>query len=583
MASQWQRGSGLTSLVSSVLHDSRIWRPKDDIAFLPKKQAEVMSFASKHERSSGIRKAEPTMTPIAARRARSPVAPGALLLPVILAFVPLVTRAELLYFKKGGSIHAPASFDGNRVVIDLPEGRHEFLRDEFRKLVPGFSPEREWDDRRRRTRSAGVPVRFAGVWWAIENGLISQAVEEIRQLHELDPRHDPTTRMAKTICDLERACPDPDTTAFRKALGVSTSIARGPHIVLLHQRTDAEAGERIALLERVLAGYYLVFAGQGIDLKVPESRLIFAWFDSQADYLAFLHTQNADAFASTRGYYHPTWNAVVAYDSRSSDRQRTGRESALARREELRQFQTTVERLQAGAKLRVTLTGEKPQVIGRAQAGTLLDRLEREVRREELLLELERREFDDATAAHELIHLLVANSRLLPRHDAFPVWLQEGLAMQFEVIRGGRWAGVGRANEFRLPDWRQLRPAPSLEPLVRDVGFGRGYRRDAYAQAWSLVYFLRSRHSAGFLTFLDLLRSRDSALDDLAPSDRWLAVFHRAFGSDLEALEGEWHQFMSDVKSPLERHAPDSELPSPPATPSSAAARHRARAPRSTD
>ena len=48
---------------------------------------------------------------------------------------------------------------------------------------------------------------------------------------------------------------------------------------------------------------------------------------------------------------------------------------------------------------------------------------------------------NEGTAAHEIIHLLAANSGLLPRHDAFPIWLQEGLAMQFEVIRGGRWAG----------------------------------------------------------------------------------------------------------------------------------------------
>jgi hypothetical protein len=502
---------------------------------------------------------------------------------MVLASLPFPARAELLYFKKGGSVQAPATFDANRVVIDLPDGRHEFLRDDFLKIVAGYSPEREWDERRQRSRSATVLDRFEAVWWAIENGLISQAVEEIRELHALDPNHPALARMGKTIGDLERACPDPQATGFRKALGVSTSLARGPHLLLFHQQTEAEAAERIALLERVLTGYYLVFAAHGIELKVPERRLMFAWFENQADYLAFLHAQNADAFATTRGYYHPAWNAVVAYDSRSSDRQRTGRESSLARREELREFRTMVDRLPDGAKLRVTLTGEKAQVIGHSQAGTLLERMEREVSREELLLDLERRGFDDATAAHELIHLLVANSGLLTRYDAFPIWLQEGLAMQFEVIRGGRWAGIGRANDFRLPDWRQVRPAPSLEPLVCDVGLGRGYRRDAYAKAWSLVYFLRSRHPAGFLTFLDLLRSRDSVLEDLAPADRSLAAFHRAFGKDLATLEAEWHQFMSDVRSPLERQAPDPQAPSPLAAPSRATVRRPTPAPRSTN
>ena len=84
---------------------------------------------------------------------------------------------------------------------------------------------------------------------------------------------------------------------------------------------------------------------------------------------------------------------------------------------------------------------------------------------------------DEGTAAHEMIHLLAANSGLRPRHDSFPVWLQEGLAMQFEVVRGGRWAGIGRANDLRLPDWRRLPTAPRLEPLVHDAGYGHGYER----------------------------------------------------------------------------------------------------------
>ena len=58
------------------------------------------------------------------------------------------------------------------------------------------------------------------------------------------------------------------------------------------------------------------------------------------------------------------------------------------------------------------------------------------------------------TLAHEMIHQLAADSGLLPRHDAFPYWLHEGFAAQFEVIRGGRWAGISRAHDLRLPDWR---------------------------------------------------------------------------------------------------------------------------------
>jgi hypothetical protein len=165
-----------------------------------------------------------------------------------------------------------------------------------------------------------------------------------------------------------------------------------------------------------------------------------------------------------------------------------------------------------------------------------------------------------------MVHQLTADSGLVPRHDAFPAWLHEGFAAQFELIRGGRWAGISRANDLRLPDWRGLKPAARLERLVRDTGFGRGYQRDLYAQAWALVYYLRMRHPGEFVTFLDLLRNplveaasdggpaRDSAQEP--HGERVVAAFRRAFGNDLDVLDGDWHQYMAGIRTPLEQHAP---------------------------
>ena len=85
-----------------------------------------------------------------------------------------------------------------------------------------------------------------------------------------------------------------------------------------------------------------------------------------------------------------------------------------------------------------------------------------------MLLDLERRSIDLGTAAHEMIHQLAAESGFLPRHDAFPHWLNEGLAAQFEVIRGGRWSGISRAHDLRLPDWQtDSRPNPAGAPGQR--------------------------------------------------------------------------------------------------------------------
>ena len=135
------------------------------------------------------------------------------------------------------------------------------------------------------------------------------------------------------------------------------------------------------------------------------------------------------------------------------------------------------------------------------------------------------------------------------------------MAAQFEVIRGGRWAGISRAHDLRLPDWRRVQSPLRLERLVRDAGFGRGYQRDLYAQAWALVYFLRTQQPRQFLTFIDLLRSPnlESQSTVSAAGDRVFDAFQRAFGTDLDRLDDEWHKFMKTVQTPLEQNAAPGE------------------------
>ena len=130
--------------------------------------------------------------------------------------------------------------------------------------------------------------------------------------------------------------------------------------------------------------------------------------------------------------------------------------------------------------------------------------------------------------------------------------------MQFEVVRGGRWAGIGQPHDIRLVDWRKLQPPPALDSLLRDRGFGHGYRRDPYVQAWAFVYFLRARHGDQFIRFLDLLRNPQSPSE---PPTTPLQTFHRVFGEDLAPLESEWREHLAATRSPLEAHEPHPQTP----------------------
>ena len=172
-------------------------------------------------------------------------------------FAVRTCRSELIYFHKGGEAQLPATIEGTRIILALPDGKVELTRDDIRKIVPGFWPAAEWEPRRRQVRASSAEARFAAAWWAIENGLTTEVVAELREIHALDPKHLPTARMTAVLDRLDEPCIDPDFDRFQKALGIETRVARGPHVILLHQHSDAEADERIALLERVITGYHL--------------------------------------------------------------------------------------------------------------------------------------------------------------------------------------------------------------------------------------------------------------------------------------------------------------------------------------
>ena len=183
----------------------------------------------------------------------------------------------------------------------------------------------------------------------------------------------------------------------------------------------------------------------------------------------------------------------------------------------------------------------------------MIARLDGEITCESLLLDLDRRSVDLGTAAHEMVHQLASDSGLVPRHDPFPDWLHEGLGGAVRGIRGGRWAGISRAHDLRLPDWRRLRSA-AAERLVRDAGFGRGYNRDLYAQAWAFVYFLRTQRSQ---RVPDLHRPVAQAEWEgnrtrHGRGDRIFDAFQRAFGTDMDRRK-RLAPFMKTVQTPLEQ------------------------------
>ncbi len=475
-------------------------------------------------------------------------------------------RAELLYFKNGGRTQAAAAIDGQVVRVLTPAGPFAFDRSDFRAIVPGNWPETEWPERRKQALAGSANDRFAAAWWALENGLTPEAESMLRETLAADKSHQPAGRMVAMLDRLTRPCADPNVEPLVRAVGGDPAVERGPHVILVHHLQPAEAAERVDVLERVVHTYYLIFVAKGLELRLPTRRMASLCFGDRNAYRAFLKAEHGGAFINAGGYYHPTLNTVVTFDSRTDAPLTALRQSIDARKAELADLRTAIDGMPPKSRLRMTFPSERPRTMTRMEAREALARFERDVPRMELFRELDWRSIDLGTAAHEMVHQLMATSGLYHQHDDFPTWLHEGFAGQFEVIRGGRWAGVGRAHDIRLPDWRSLKPPPRLIPLVRDEGFGHGYQRDVYAKSWALVYFLRKRHPDAFITYLDLLRNPGRS--PLRADERYMAPFTTAFGSATAELERDWLEFVGSLSTPLESHEPKPSPPAPRSRPS---------------
>jgi hypothetical protein len=464
-------------------------------------------------------------------------------------------RGELVVFAEGGAAQLPAEFDGEVVRLIGPEGPVEFLRDDFHTIVPGHWPEADWPDLRDRALAGDASRRYSAAWWALEHGLIDEAVAMLRSANESDPGLQPVAQLIELLDRLDRPAASPDLASLRKVLpGGSFSVVENDRLVLLHQHDEAEAAGRLDLLDRVLTAFFLSFAAQGFPLQVPPEKLVAVWFAEESDYLDYIRKEVGESFLTTRGYYHPTRRVVFFINPRNRGEDRRLEAARKARLLELDRAEASLSSVPAGARFRFGISGERPRILDRASASRLVSRLRRDTQREELLRLLDRSHAGSAAAVHEVVHQLVIASGLAPGYDRFPVWLHEGIAMQFEAFRGGRWAGLGSIPAHRLDQWRALPYPPPIEPILRDEGFGSGYVVDRYASAWALVWFLRTEQPERFVAFLDRLRNPIGE-PSLEPGDRVLSAFWASFGPDLDGLRSDWITGLGALRSPLEAEA----------------------------
>jgi hypothetical protein len=281
------------------------------------------------------------------------------------------------------------------------------------------------------------------------------------------------------------------------------------------------------LLNEVQADFANYLRVRRFELKPLEFPLIAVVFPTREQFEQRCQADGVPVADSLRGYYSTRTNQIVFFD------QTTEEEAAQAL------IDKEVARVKAkyGSKPSQG-TPAKPagQVSRRTNSG--LDGLSRD------------------TTVHEAIHQLSYNTGLHSRIGKNPVWVVEGLAMQFEIGALDTAAPArstkrtkGTVNLARLAnfdDYRKNRRVDgSLTKLIAGEEPFSNSTVDAYSESWMLTWYLIQTRPVQYTQFLQTLSAR-GAIAEYSEENR-IRDFKAAFGDDLAWFEVEFLRYADNL------------------------------------
>ncbi|RCS49420.1 DUF1570 domain-containing protein [Bremerella cremea] len=378
---------------------------------------------------------------------------------------------------------------------------------------------------------------------ALKIGKLDLFYQACKAAWEIDPNDD----RIKKLVELKRAIekPVPIDPAQEKIMRDFTKnradmkFMRSKHFLLLHDTSDKKdsrtrktrAEERLELLETVYASFLMKFCLEGVELEVPDKLLMVVLFAEHSEYLQFVNLLGPD-LASAAGFYHRIHNVAVFYD------------------------QGTDQSFELLNALNREIQHERDEIVRRKISG--LADIIRFADTLNLLIEVKRENLDIEVVSHEATHQLAANTGLMPADSPIPVWVAEGLATYFESPKQAAWSGIGAVNAERLNWYRELAPIrkySNIDFIVSDQIFTRSANNfttlHAYGQSWALTHFLMEKHFDKLVLYYRELGKLPKASH--AKPEELQKVFDKVFGSDKQALDGQWRAYMRSLKTDLER------------------------------
>ena len=280
-------------------------------------------------------------------------------------------------------------------------------------------------------------------------------------------------------------------------LGNGFSVSSTDHFCVAHDSGMPQARQLADRLEEAFLQFQSFFEQSGFELQSPPMRLSWISFSDQDLFAQYVRRAEKTDVSRLSGYYSAKTNRVVIVESASPDR------------------------LAAEQTAPVQIAGD---VLGDIAPKTVTNDPNQFVK-----------------IAHELAHQLAFNTGLQKRGVMYPLWVSEGLAMQYET----KLTLPHRGNTDRSDRLVEMQIHNRLIPLERFASItrlpaNRDYCEDLYAQAWGFFDFLLTRHPDVLQNYLKSLYNGKVGFRSVSTVEREFSAY---FGS-IDDLNSQWAHYI---------------------------------------
>ena len=490
---------------------------------------------------------------------RRPIA--TLILALGLGLAASTATADVVVLKSGRRVTGRVEEDADVVRVVMAGGVLRFARGDVERIERSELPEEEVARRRAELAPGDVTGALALAEFAGVSGLVAARGELLELALGWAPDDADVRRLRDRWRVHEREIPAaPEAEVALAALhGPGARIHRTKHWRIAHVGDPALARRRGEMLEAAWRKFHGLAERIGMEPRVLGDRLEAHLFPDHASWMAAVGLP-AEKVGGMNGLFLGTTGRIYLYDTATSPRARAAREEASGEIAALAEARAALETQREQLALLERALAEPGRVQGEDRRRKLeawvaeakekivhhaaeVSRREGELRRYEAEVERYFSEENLASTTHEACHQIAYATGVNRMGQAR--WLVEGLATLFEVTSRASFV-LEAPNEGRLRDVRAAWAAGrggDVARIVTDACYRDGESESlAYAESWSLCYFLAMRRPEAFARYV-----RESAAlpETQASAPARLAEFRRFFGDDLDALARDWRGYVS--------------------------------------